>query len=39
MAISASVQPAIANRVTAVPRKSWKVTPLTPARLHPFARE
>src|SRR6516162_6010964 len=34
VAISASVHPAIANRVTAVPRKSWNVTPITAARLH-----
>jgi len=32
VAISASVHPAIANRVTAVPRKSWNVTPITAAR-------
>jgi len=29
VAISASLQPAIASRVTAVPIKSWKVSPLT----------
>ena len=34
VAISASVQPASASRVTAVPRKSWNVRPTTPARLH-----
>jgi hypothetical protein len=30
-AISASVQPTSASRVTAVPRKSWNVTPTIPA--------
>src|SRR4029453_9775135 len=34
VAIFASVQPASASRVTAVPRRSWKVTPTTPAAAH-----
>ena len=34
VAISASVHPASARRVTAVSRKSLKVTPTTPAALH-----
>ena len=34
VAISASVQPAIASRVTAVPRRSWNVRSTTPTRLH-----
>ena len=34
VAISGTVQPASASRVTAVPRKSWKVTPATPALMH-----
>ena len=33
VAISASVHPANASRVTAVPLKSWNVTPTTPAFL------
>ena len=37
VAISASVQPAIASRVTAVPRRSWNVRPTTPTRLHALA--
>ena len=39
VAISASVHPAIASRVTAVPRKSWNVTPTTPAALHALRHE
>ena len=34
VAISASVHSAIASRVTAVPRKSWNVTPTIPTALH-----
>jgi len=34
VAISPSVQPESDSRKTAVPRKSWKVTPVTPARSH-----
>ncbi len=34
VAISASVAPTSASRVTAVPRRSWNVTPTTPAFLH-----
>ena len=34
VAISASVHPAMASLVTAVPRRSWNVRPTTPARLH-----
>jgi hypothetical protein len=33
VAISASVHPTIASRVTAVPRKSWNVIPTMPAFL------
>ena len=39
VAISASVQPARARRVTAVPRRSLKVTPAMPARLHALRHE
>ena len=35
-AISASVAPASASRLTAVPRRSLNVTPVTPAALHAF---
>lgn len=34
MAISASVRSALARRVTAVPRKSWNVSPTMPALSH-----
>src|SRR3984893_3696350 len=34
LAISASVAPTRARRVTAVPRRSWNVTPCTPAAAH-----
>jgi len=34
VAISASVAPTNADRVTAVPRRSWNVTPTMPAFLH-----
>jgi hypothetical protein len=33
VAISASVHPAMASRITAVARRSWNVTPTTPARI------
>jgi hypothetical protein len=33
VAISASVHPAMASRATAVARRSWNVTPTTPARI------
>ena len=39
VAISASVHPASAKRVTAVPRRSLNVTPTTPALRHPFRHE
>lgn len=39
VAISASVQPASASRVTAVPRKSWNVTPTTPAFAHALRQD
>ena len=39
VAISASVQPASASRVTAVPRKSLNVTPTTPADLHALRQD
>jgi hypothetical protein len=39
VAISASVHPASASRVTAVPRRSLNVTPNIPARLHAFRHE
>ena len=39
VAISGSVHPQIARRVTAVPRRSWNVTPTIPARLHAFAHD
>ena len=38
-AISASVQPAIASLVTAMPRRSLKVTPTMPAFLQAFLHE
>ena len=39
VAISGSVHSTRARRVTAVPRRSWKVTPETPARLHAFRHD
>jgi len=36
VAISASLAPARASRVTTVPHKSLKVTPAIPATLHAF---
>jgi hypothetical protein len=39
VAISASVQTAIARRVTAVPRKSWKVSPTIPAAAHALRQD
>ena len=39
VAISASVHPAIASRVTAVPRRSLNVTPTTPTDLHALPHE
>lgn len=39
VAISASVHPASARRVTAVPRRSLKVTPTMPAAAHAFRQE
>ena len=39
VAISVSVHPASASRVTAVPRRSLNVTPNIPARLHAFRHE
>ena len=39
VAISGSVAPTSARRVTAVPRKSLKVRPATPAALHAFPHD
>ena len=39
VAISASVHPANASRVTAVPRRSWNVTPTTPAATQALRQE
>src|SRR5262245_61202129 len=39
LAISASVHPAIARRVTAVPRRSWNVRPTIPAAAHALPHE